>query len=89
VRRFVSKVDCLTRTVAFLSCLLEAGVIADLPQIEGATGPCGRAGAAHIISERVKAALAAAKARGVKLGGFRGKGRADHLHAAAQRGGAV
>jgi DNA invertase Pin-like site-specific DNA recombinase len=37
----VSKVDRLTRSVAFLSCLLEAGVdvrFADLPQIEGATG---------------------------------------------------
>ena len=37
----VSKVDRLTRSVAFLSRLLEAGVdvrFADLPQIEGATG---------------------------------------------------
>jgi DNA invertase Pin-like site-specific DNA recombinase len=37
----VSKVDRLTRSVAFLSCLLEAGVdvrFADLPAIEGATG---------------------------------------------------
>ena len=37
----VCKVDRLTRTVAFLLRLLEAGVdvsFADLPQIEGATG---------------------------------------------------
>ncbi|MGV7213900.1 recombinase family protein [Bradyrhizobium sp. UFLA05-112] len=37
----VSKVDWLTRSVAFLSRLLEAGVdarFADLPKIEGATG---------------------------------------------------
>lgn len=37
----VSKVDRLTRSVAFLSRLLEANVdvrFADLPQIEGATG---------------------------------------------------
>src|SRR5438045_2198345 len=37
----VAKVDRLTRSVAFLSRLLEAGVdvrFADLPQIEGATG---------------------------------------------------
>src|ERR1700692_1834380 len=37
----VSKVDRLTRSVTFLSRLLEAGVdvrFADLPQIEGATG---------------------------------------------------
>jgi DNA invertase Pin-like site-specific DNA recombinase len=37
----VSKVDRLTRSVAFLSRLLQAGInvrFADLPQIEGATG---------------------------------------------------
>jgi DNA invertase Pin-like site-specific DNA recombinase len=37
----VAKVDRLTRSVAFLSRLLEAGVdvrFADLPAIEGATG---------------------------------------------------
>ena len=37
----VAKVDRLTRSVAFLSRLLEAGVdvrFADLPMIEGATG---------------------------------------------------
>jgi hypothetical protein len=37
----VSEVDLLTRSVAFLSRLLKAGVdarFADLPQIEGATG---------------------------------------------------
>jgi DNA invertase Pin-like site-specific DNA recombinase len=37
----VSKVDRLTRSVSFLSRLLDAGVdvrFADLPQIEGATG---------------------------------------------------
>jgi hypothetical protein len=37
----VAKVDRLTRSVAFLSRLLEAGVdvrFADPPQIEGATG---------------------------------------------------
>jgi hypothetical protein len=43
----VAKVDRLTRSVAFLSRLLEAGVdvrFADLPMIEGATGKFRRKG---------------------------------------------
>jgi DNA invertase Pin-like site-specific DNA recombinase len=77
----VAKVDRLTRSVAFLSRLLEAGVdvrFADLPSIEG---PAGRfmlqqmAAVAELeagfISARTKAALVAAKKRGVKLGGYR------------------
>lgn len=77
----VAKLDRLTRSPAFLSRLLEAGVevrFCDLPQLEG---PQGRfllnsmvAVAeleAGLISQRTKAALAAAKARGVKLGGKR------------------
>jgi DNA invertase Pin-like site-specific DNA recombinase len=78
----VAKVDRLTRSVAFLSRLLEAGVdvrFADLPAIEG---PAGRfmlqqmAAVAELeagfISARTKAALTAAKARGRRLGGNRG-----------------
>lgn len=78
----VAKVDRLTRSVAFLSRLLESGVevrFADLPQIEG---PAGRfmlnqmAAVAELeaglISARTKAALMAAKARGQRLGGDRG-----------------
>ena len=78
----VSKVDRLTRSVAFLSRLLEAGVdvrFADLPQIEGATGRfmlqqmvAVAELEAGMISARTKAALAAAKRRGTKLGGNRG-----------------
>jgi DNA invertase Pin-like site-specific DNA recombinase len=78
----VSKVDRLTRSVAFLSRLLEAGVdvrFADLPEIEGATGRfllqqmvAVAELEAGMISARTKAALAAAKRRGVKLGGNRG-----------------
>jgi DNA invertase Pin-like site-specific DNA recombinase len=78
----VSKVDRLTRSVAFLSRLLEAGVdvrFADLPQIEGATGRfmlqqmvAVAELEAGMISARTKAALAAAKMRGTKLGGDRG-----------------
>src|SRR5436190_7924659 len=79
----VSKVDRLTRSVAFLSRLLEAGVdvrFADLPQIEGATGRfllqqmvAVAELEAGMISARTRAALAAAKARGRKLGGRRYK----------------
>jgi DNA invertase Pin-like site-specific DNA recombinase len=78
----VSKVDRLTRSTAFLSRLLEAGVdvrFADLPQIEGATGRfmlqqmvAVAELEAGMISARTKAALAAAKKRGTKLGGDRG-----------------
>ncbi len=78
----VSKVDRLTRSVAFLSRLLEAGVdvrFADLPQIEGATGRfllqqmvAVAELEAGMISKRTKDALAAAKRRGKKLGGDRG-----------------
>jgi DNA invertase Pin-like site-specific DNA recombinase len=78
----VSKVDRLTRSVAFLSRLLEAGVdvrFADLPQIEGATGRfllqqmvAVAELEAGMISARTKAALAQARKRGVKLGGNRG-----------------
>ena len=72
----------MTRSVAFLSRLLEAGVdvrFADLPQIEGATGRfllqqmvAVAELEAGMISARTKAALAAAKKRGKKLGGNRG-----------------
>jgi DNA invertase Pin-like site-specific DNA recombinase len=67
----VAKVDRLTRSVAFLSRLLEAGVdvrFADLPAIEGPTGRFmlqQMAAVAELeagmISARTKAALAAAK----------------------------
>jgi DNA invertase Pin-like site-specific DNA recombinase len=70
----VAKVDWLTRSVAFRSRLLEAGVdvrFADLPMIEGATGKFllqQMAAVAELeagmISARTKAALAAAKRRG-------------------------
>lgn len=78
----VSKVDRLTRSVGFLSRLLDAGVdvrFADLPQIEGATGRfmlqqmvAVAELEAGMISKRTKDALAAAKRRGTKLGGDRG-----------------
>jgi DNA invertase Pin-like site-specific DNA recombinase len=77
----VAKVDRLTRSSAFLHRLLDAGVeirFCDLPTIEGPTGRFMLQQMASVaeleagmISVRTKAALAAAKARGVKLGGER------------------
>jgi DNA invertase Pin-like site-specific DNA recombinase len=91
----VSKVDRLTRSVAFLSRLLEAGVdvrFADLPQIEGATGRfmlqqmvAVAELEAGLISDRTKKALAAAKRRGVKLGGNRGVTPSAKMHAASKK----
>jgi DNA invertase Pin-like site-specific DNA recombinase len=90
----VAKLDRLTRSVAFLSRLLEAGVevrFCDLPQIDG---PQGRfllnsmvAVAeleAGLISQRTKAALAAAKARGKALGGARGQRPTERARAAGR-----
>jgi DNA invertase Pin-like site-specific DNA recombinase len=90
----VAKVDRLTRSVSFLSQLLDAGVdvrFADLPQIEGAMGKFMLQQMvaiaeleAGLISARTKAALAEAKKRGVVLGGYHGrKFTARDLKAAA------
>src|SRR5579872_386025 len=75
----VAKLDRLSRNTRFLLDVIESGadvVFCDLPQIP--PGPTGKflltqmASVAELerglISERTKAALAAAKARGVKLG---------------------
>ena len=57
-----------------------SALFCDLPQIEGPTGRFLLQGTmavaeleAGMISARTKAALAASKARGKKLGGFRGR----------------
>ena len=91
----VANVSRLTRSVAFLSKLLEANVeirFADLPQIEGATGQFllqQMASVAELeaglIGERTKAALAAAKSHGVRLGGFRGRAPTAVERAAASK----
>jgi DNA invertase Pin-like site-specific DNA recombinase len=74
----VAKLDRLTRNVSFLLKLIESGVealFADLPELNGAMGKFVLITMANVaeleaglISERTKAALKAAKARGVKLG---------------------
>jgi DNA invertase Pin-like site-specific DNA recombinase len=74
----VAKFDRLARNVAFIANLMESGVdfvAADMLMANRLTVHVLAAVAEHeakMISDRTKAALAAAKARGTRLGGFRG-----------------
>jgi DNA invertase Pin-like site-specific DNA recombinase len=73
----IAKLDRLSRNVAFIATLMESGVdliFVDMPQATRFTLHIMAAVAeqeAGAISTRTKAALAAAKARGTKLGGRR------------------
>jgi DNA invertase Pin-like site-specific DNA recombinase len=74
----IAKLDRLARNVAFISNLMESGVdfvAVDFPQANRLTVHILAAVAEHereMIASRTKAALAATKARGRKLGGDRG-----------------
>lgn len=74
----IAKLDRLSRSVAFLSNLMESGVefiAVDMPFANKLTVHIMASMAEHereMISKRTKDALAAAKARGVKLGNPRG-----------------
>lgn len=73
-RLVIAKLDRLSRNVAFLAALQESGskfVAADMPEADEFTVHILAAVAQRermLISDRTKAALAAAKARGVRLG---------------------
>ena len=75
----IAKLERLARNVAFISNLMEFKVefeAVDFPQANRLTIHIMAAIAEHeakMISDRTRAALAAAKARGKRLGGFRGR----------------
>lgn len=87
----IAKLDRLARNVAFIANLLEAGVeiaAADMPEANRFLLHVMAAVAEHeaqAISDRTRAALAAAKARGVVLG-WSMPGRAGEQRDAARKG---
>lgn len=86
----IAKLDRLARNVAFVSALMETGVefvAVDFPAANKLLIHIMAAGAEHeklLISQRTKAALAAAKARGVRLGA-NGQRLADRQKAEATK----
>lgn len=91
----VAKLDRLSRAVSFIAQLMDSKVdfvACDQPSATPLTIHIYAAMAEHerkMISERTRAALKAAKDRGVKLGGFRGAKVNPALGTAAQKERAV
>ena len=79
----IAKLDRLARDVAFIAALMKSDVhflACDMPEADPFRLHIEAAIAeeeARKISARTKAALAAARARGVRLGGFRGRAPSD------------
>jgi DNA invertase Pin-like site-specific DNA recombinase len=85
----IAKLDHLARNVHFISSLMESGVefvAVDFPQANRLTVHILAAVAEHEAS-RTKAAVGAAKARGVRLGGQRGS--VERMEAMARKGNAA
>jgi DNA invertase Pin-like site-specific DNA recombinase len=92
----IAKLDRLARNVAFIANLMEGGVefvVCDMPHANKLTLHLIAAIAEYereMISQRTRAALAAAKARGVRLGNPRGAAALRSVcEDAARRSGAV
>jgi len=94
----VAKLDRLARSVAFISTMMESGVdfvACDMPVVNKLVLHILAAVAEHevdCISDRIKAALAVAKTRGVKLGSHRPghwDGREERRLAGAVKGSEV
>jgi DNA invertase Pin-like site-specific DNA recombinase len=87
----IAKLDRLARNVAFVANLMESGVefqAVDMPYANKPTIHILAAVAEHereAISERTKAALGAAKARGTKLGNPRWKASLSKARAAKKK----
>lgn len=81
----VARLGRLARSVSFISSLMEAGVrfvAVDMPQANDMTVHILASvaqGEAKAISDRTRVALAAAKARGMKLGGVRSNSGTIHM----------